>query len=99
MQRCKAAIQCFERFCDVMFAVNVASDADIDGGHIVFSFLTNLLRCKSLGRSALYPFDVGRVKENLPTTHIELGSKSERGTFKLESTTGKNSAYEGSGQK
>ncbi len=47
----------------------------------------------------MYPFDVGRVKENLPTTHIEIGSKSERGTFELESTTGKNSAYEGSGQK
>ncbi|TKF45420.1 hypothetical protein FCV57_03145 [Vibrio sp. F13] len=46
----------------------------------------------------MYPFDVGRVNENLPTTHIEIGSKLERGTFELGSTTGKNSAYEGSGQ-
>lgn len=42
------------------------------------------------------PFDVGRVKENLPTTHIEFGSESERRTFELGSTTSKNSAYEGS---
>ncbi|TKG01674.1 hypothetical protein [Vibrio sp. F13] len=47
----------------------------------------------------MYPFDVGRVNENLPTTHIEIGSKLERGTFELGSTTGKNSAYEGSGKK
>ncbi|MEZ9873143.1 MULTISPECIES: hypothetical protein [Vibrio] len=45
------------------------------------------------------PFDVGRVKENLPTTHIEFGSESERRTFELENATGENSAYEGSGQK
>ncbi|MEZ9774632.1 hypothetical protein AB4564_10155 [Vibrio sp. 10N.222.51.E8] len=44
------------------------------------------------------PFDVGRVKENLPTTHIEFGSESERRTFELENATGENSAYEGSGQ-
>ncbi|WP_059018189.1 hypothetical protein [Vibrio coralliirubri] len=47
----------------------------------------------------MYPFDVGRVKENLPTTHIEIGSKSEREAFELENATGENSAYEGSGQK
>ena len=29
----------------------------------------------------MYPFDVGRVKENLPTTHVEIGSESERRTF------------------
>ncbi len=46
----------------------------------------------------MYPFDVGRVKENLPTTHIEIGSKSEREAFELENATGENSAYEGSGQ-
>ncbi|CDT31952.1 hypothetical protein VCR1J2_400096 [Vibrio coralliirubri] len=45
----------------------------------------------------MYPFDVGRVKENLPTTHIEIGSKSEREAFELENATGENSAYEGSG--
>ncbi|CDT37954.1 hypothetical protein VCR29J2_1000013 [Vibrio coralliirubri] len=45
----------------------------------------------------MYLFDVKRIKENLPTTHIDIGSKSERGTFELENATGKNSAYEGSG--
>lgn len=46
----------------------------------------------------MYPFDVGRVKENLPKTHVEIGSKSERGAFELKNATGGNSAYEGSGQ-
>ncbi|CAK2008143.1 hypothetical protein VCRA2121O440_10106 [Vibrio crassostreae] len=35
-------MQCFERFCDVMFAVNVASDADIDGGHSLSLLLNSL---------------------------------------------------------
>ncbi len=47
----------------------------------------------------MHPFDVGRTKENLPTTHIKVGSKSKRGAFELENATGENSAYEGSGHK
>ena len=35
-------VQRFERFCDVMFAVYVASDADIDDGRSISSFLSNL---------------------------------------------------------
>ena len=42
LQWSKAMVQRFERFCDVMFAINVASDADIDVGHSISSFLSSL---------------------------------------------------------